>query len=160
MLYPSAKVVLHDPYDKDRIYLLRREVRNTCCYEPAGGKLELDWQKRTAETLEECARREAKEEMGVDIIVDQYIGSYYFFWSIEQHAFSSCALFAGRILQHDADWANNYDACELPSFPESVLIDDVINGKIAIDPIFVGLPALLIGYLKRYKAEQNIPNAV
>lgn len=156
MLYPSAKVVLHDPLDERRIYLLRREVRGVCCYEPAGGKIEVSWSQRKAESLEECAKREAQEEMGVEVSIDHYIGSYYFFWSIEHKAFSSCALFSGQIISKDPNWVNNYDTCELPSFPESVLIDDVIEGKIAIDPIFIGLKGILVSYLENFKIEREI----
>lgn len=152
MLYPSAKVVLHDQLDERRIYLLRREVRGTCCYEPAGGKLEVNWTTRKAESLEECAKREALEEMGVEISVDKYIGNYYFFWSIDKQAFSCCVLFAGMVLNKDANWINNYDECELPSHPESILIEDVLDGKIKIDPIFVGLEELLLKYLRGYRS--------
>lgn len=77
--FTSAKVVIRDPKNKDRILLAKRTVKNLNFYEPAGGRVEINPKLKIAETLEECAIREIKEELGCIIKLDEYIGSYYFF---------------------------------------------------------------------------------
>lgn len=77
--FPSAKVVIKDPLDKERIFLVKRTIRNGIFYEPAGGKVKIEPKLRRAETLEECAIREIREELGYTFTIDQYIGSSTFF---------------------------------------------------------------------------------
>jgi 8-oxo-dGTP pyrophosphatase MutT (NUDIX family) len=93
---PAAKVLVRDPKDISKLLLITRYVNGTYYYEPAGGKVEVDYEQQTAETLEDCAICEAHEELGVSVSIDRYLGSYYFFWAIDQNKCSSCALFLAR----------------------------------------------------------------
>lgn len=146
MFYPSAKIILHPPDDKNKILLIKRHLNQTNYYEPAGGKVEIDFEKRVAENLEECAIREIKEELGVTVLLEKYIGSYYFFWTIDSSKCSLCAVFVGSIVSQDSQFIMNADTCELPIEPAWVTVDDILKKRIAINPSFVGLENLLINY--------------
>lgn len=112
MFFPSAKILLKYPEDNTKILLVRRMINEKYFYEPAGGKVEIDFKNRKAESLEECAIREAKEELGVTVEINEYLGSYYFFWSIDPNKFSSCVVFAGDIIALDESFTSNIDSCE------------------------------------------------
>ena len=128
-------------------------VRGAVYYEPAGGKIEIDFTKKIAETLEECAIREIKEELGLSITLDEYVGSYYFFWIIAPHRCSSCAVFTGKILDEDPTFTTNTDSCELTIEPIWVTLDEILEKKITIDPSYVGLENLLIKYCNKAKKQ-------
>lgn len=147
MFFPSAKVIIKHPTQSDKILLIKRNGH----YEPAGGKVEINFEKKIAESLEECAIREAQEELGITISIDQYIGSYYFFWSIAADKFSSCALFIGTIVSQDPTFTANADTCEFTAEPAWVSIDDLLNKKVEIDPLYIGLESLLLNYCKQLK---------
>src|SRR5580692_4930153 len=101
MIYPSAKVIVRSHEKKDMLLLVKRTIYGKTYYEPAGGKVEVDFANKKAESLEECADREIKEELGVSINIKGYIGSYYFFWHIDLKKLSVCALFDGFIKEQD-----------------------------------------------------------
>ena len=146
MFIPSSKVIIHHPSDRNKILLVRRTVNGAIYYEPAGGKLEYDALCKTAETLEECAIREVHEELGLVVRIEEYIGSYYFFWLIDEKKGSSCAVFTATIVDQDTNFKGNSDTCELPIEQAWVTVDDILNKKISIDPMYVGLEKVLMDY--------------
>lgn len=148
MFYPSAKVIIKHPTDSHTILLVKRTVQEKTFYEPAGGRAEINFEKRSAESLEECAIREVQEELGFIISIEQYIGSYYFFWTIDPQKCSSCALFVGNILEIDQNFKNNTDKTELPIEPAWITMDYIIQRKIPIDASQVGLEKLLVQYFQ------------
>jgi 8-oxo-dGTP pyrophosphatase MutT (NUDIX family) len=156
MFFPSSKVIIRHPSDINKILLVRRNVGGAIYYEPAGGKVEVDFEKRIAESLEECAIREAQEELGVTVELEKYVGSYYFFWIIAPNKCSSCAVFIGKILNEDLTFHGNKDACELAIEPVWVTIGEVLEKKIPIDPSYVGLENLLMNCCRKIKATNNL----
>ncbi len=146
MLFPSAKIILRDPNDANKILLIKRNINGKIAYEPAGGKLEVDFKNKRAESLEECALREAKEELGVCAKIDKYIGSYHFFWTIDPDKFSSCAVFIGTIISRDNDFKANADTCELSIEPAWVDVSDIVSSKIEFEPSYVGLKETILNY--------------
>jgi NADH pyrophosphatase NudC (nudix superfamily) len=144
MVYPSAKIILKHPTDANKILLVRRDVRGKISYEPAGGKLEIDFLEKKAESLEECAVREAQEELGMTVKIERYLGSYYFFWTIDSSKCSSCVVFIGHIVQEDKHFIKNADSCELPIEPAWVTRDDIVTKKTPIDECHVGLETIIL----------------
>jgi ADP-ribose pyrophosphatase YjhB (NUDIX family) len=146
MLYPAAKVIVRSKDKKDMILLVKRTIDNQTYYEPAGGRVDVNFEAKTAESLEDCARREILEELGVIVDIQNYIGSYYFFWSIDSRNISVCALFEGTITHVDSEFSGNKDSCELPIEPVWVSIESILNGSVAISPVYVGLEKLMKDY--------------
>lgn len=155
MLYPSAKVIVRSTEKPNMILLIKRMINDVSYYEPAGGKVEVDFTHMKSESLEECAKREIAEELGVSIDIKNYIGSYYFFWSIDPKKLSTCAVFEGSVICYDPFFADNKDSCELPFSMAWVSIDDVLNGCIIIDPLYVGLEDLIKNYCKRNRISES-----
>ncbi len=149
LFFLSAKIILRHPTDQSKVLLIKRMVNGKFSYEPAGGKVECDFKSKIAESLEECAVREAQEELGLTVKIEHYIGSYYFFWIIDSNKCSSCALFIGTITSQDEEFVANADACELPIEPEWIMIDNLINKKVPIDVCHVGLENLMINYFSK-----------
>jgi 8-oxo-dGTP pyrophosphatase MutT (NUDIX family) len=146
MLYPAAKVIVRSKDKKDMILLVKRTVDNKVYYEPAGGRVDVNFEAKTAESLEECARREILEELGVVVDIQEYIGSYYFFWSIDLRTISVCALFEGTITHIDSEFSGNTDFSEFPIEPVWVSIESILDGSVAISPVYVGLEKLMKSY--------------
>lgn len=144
MVYPSAKIIIKDQCRPGEILLVERNVRGSLSVEPAGGKAEVDHVNRIAETFEECAIREAREELGYTVKITQYLGSYHFFWTIDPHKCSICALFEGTIVDRDPAFVANADTCELPIRPVWVRLEDIFENKVTVDPCHKGLRALLL----------------
>ncbi len=67
MFFPSAKVIIKHPTQPDKILLIKRNGH----YEPAGGKVEINFEKKMAESLEQCAIREAQEELGLIVSIER-----------------------------------------------------------------------------------------
>lgn len=144
MLYPSAKVILKDPNRPGSILLIERNVHGDLSVEPAGGKVEVDFTNKSAENLEACALREIREELGYSIAIDRYIGSYYFFWTIDPTKCSVCAVFTGLITNRDAIFISNADSYELPMRPLWVTREDILKNRVTVDPCRKGLRELLL----------------
>ena len=149
MIYPSAKVIIRHPDRKDSILLIKKSLNGTTYYEPAGGKLEYSFGTRTAESLEQCAIREAQEEVGALIDVGDYLGNYYFFWEIDPKKLSVCVVFEGIMKGIDPDFTTNADVWEVPLEPVWVSAADILSNEIPINPVYVGLDKLLRDYLLR-----------
>ena len=146
MLFPSAKIIIKHPRDSSQLLVVKRKGY----YEPAGGKVEVNFDHKTGETLEACAIREAFEELGLEVKIDQYLGSYYFFWSIDPSKASVCAVFLGSITNYDNNvFASNRDKKELLIEPQWTTLDQI---KKNINPEHIGLKEvfdLLTIYLAR-----------
>ena len=140
IFYPAAKIIIRHPSDSEKILLIQRKGY----YEPAGGRIEIDFTKKIAETVEQCVIREAQEELGLTAAIDRYIGSYYFFWSIDATKASSCVVFDGTIISQDPDFVTNADSHEVEIMPAWVSLNDIITKTAPIDPLFCGLEKLMI----------------
>ncbi|HEV2524410.1 MAG TPA: NUDIX hydrolase [Gammaproteobacteria bacterium] len=143
--YPSAKVVLRSKTD-NKILLLARTIDHEVGYEPAGGKVEANFEKRISETFEDCAMREIREELGLESKITHYIGSYYYFWSLKTNACSHCILFLADIISGEVTTAQQ-EECGILS-PAWVSIEDIKAKKIPIRDYHVGLEDLLVKAVK------------
>lgn len=141
--YAAAKLILRSPKD-NRILLISREIDGEIGFEPAGGKVDADFSRDLSETFEECAIREVREELGLEARITHYIGSYYFFWSIQKGVCSHCVVFLGDILSGDIDTFSNPDGNEHFLKPEWVSLKDIKLKRIPIKKHHVGLSELLI----------------
>ena len=149
MIFPSAKIIIKHPSDENRILLIKRTVHGKQVYEPAGGKVEVNFENKSSESLEECAIREAREELGLTVTIDGYLGSYYFFWTIDPNKCSSCALFVGSIVEKDTQFSGNTDLCELPFEPAWVSKEEIYSQSIPIDSSQMGLERLITAYFTK-----------
>ena len=140
MQYPSAKVALRDPVN-NRILLLKRTINNQVGFEPAGGKVEANFDTRIAETFEECAIREIKEELDLSIAITHYLGSYYFFWSLRPDAVSHCVLFVADILGGEISRVQQ-DGCGELDYAW-VTLEEIKSKSLPIRDYHVGLSKLL-----------------
>lgn len=139
MFYPSAKAIVYDPAKPSDLLMLRRKGY----YEPAGGKVWVNFAKKESETLEECAMRECREELGATIEIMQYLGSYYFFWTRYPDSMSICALYSAQLISTDINLLKDEDYGGFPIEPAWINAHDIINNNAPIDPYFVGLEPLI-----------------
>jgi len=144
VFFPSAKIVVKDPLNPQKILLIRRNVTGIISYEPAGGRAEIDYMTLKAESLEECVQREAQEELGYVVHVQQYIGSYTYFWPHDTNKCSSYAVFVGTAVEKIENFTGNGDKDCWPIEPVWVTYDDIRNQKIIINPTHQGLRALVL----------------
>jgi 8-oxo-dGTP pyrophosphatase MutT (NUDIX family) len=149
MFFPSAKIIVHDPLDKSRILLIKRTVNGTISYEPAGGRAEIDYTACTAESLEECVMREAAEELGYVVKVERYIGSYSYFWPHDLGKCSCYAVFSGIATKKIEHFTGNGDKDCWPVEPVWVTADDIMLGKIAINPTHKDLKELMMKAIEK-----------
>lgn len=142
MIYPAAKVVLIDKNNPNELLLIYREINGKGGYEIAGGRLEVNFYENTGETFETCAIREIKEEIGVNIQLVEYLGSYVFFWDLRANTCSSCVVFLGEIINGEVSNVN-LDKSESAYEIKWVDTDDIINNRITIKNNHIGLHAIL-----------------
>lgn len=161
MLYPAAKVIIRHKDRYDELLMVKRGSKSTVYYEPAGGRVEYNFQTRTAESLEQCAVREAHEELGVFIDIVGYIGSYYFFWEIDPQKLSVCAVFEAVLTGRDPFFKGNVDMHEAPLESVWVSVAELASNNRLIDPEYVGLEKVIQAYCQRLLAmhqKQNYEN--
>jgi 8-oxo-dGTP pyrophosphatase MutT (NUDIX family) len=144
MFFPSAKIIVRHSADQNKILLVKRNVNGIISYEPAGGRAEINYDTLIAESLEECVRREALEELGYHVKVQHYIGSYSFFWPHDQSKCSCYAVFAGTISESVENFTGNGDKDCWPVEPAWVTYDEIVNQKININPAHKGLRELIL----------------
>ena len=137
--YPAAKIILRDRYT-NKILLLARTINGEVGYEPVGGKVDANFDKRISENFEDCVIREVNEELGIKAVVTNYIGSYYYFWSSKKNACSNCVLFLGDIVSGTVTTAQQ-EECGFLS-PVWTCIEDLRQKKIPIRDYHVGLENL------------------
>jgi len=159
MLYPAAKVVLIDPAVPNKLLLIFRAVNGSGGYEAAGGRIEADFAAATAENFEMCAIREIKEEVGVDVELITYLGSYSFFWNIKANTCSCCVVFLGKIIGGTIN-NHNPDLTELPFECRWVDAADIINDLIPVRNNHSGLKQLLIKAAKIVKYTHDKTSAI
>lgn len=148
MFLPSAKIIVRHPSDKNKVLLIKRNVNGFISYEPAGGRAEIDYEKLYAESLEECVIREAAEELGVKVSIENYLGSYSYFWPHDLKKCSCYAVFIGNITEEIAGYTGNGDKDCWPVEPEWVTLDDITNKKITINPTHKGLEQIILNAFK------------
>lgn len=139
--YASAKVLLRSNID-NRLLMLSRNIDGLIGYEPAGGKVEIDFKLKISETFEQCAIREIREELNIESKITHYVGSYYYFWSIRENVCSQCILFLGDIISGEVTTAAQ-EACGILS-PVWVSMDDIKGRKIPVRNYHIGLEDLLV----------------
>lgn len=148
MFIPSAKVIIKHPNEQNLILLVKRNVHGVISYEPAGGRAEINYDALTAESLEECAVREVKEEVGVFVSIDAYLASYSFFWPHDLTKCSSYAVFVGTILGNVPAYSGNGSNDDWPIEPAWVTDIDIISRKIVLNPEHKELEQIVFKYLK------------
>lgn len=139
MLYPSAKAIVFDPSRPSDLLMLRRNDY----YEPAGGKVWVNFARKESESLEACAIRECKEELGATVEISQYLGSYYFFWTRLPDCMSVCALYSAQLTHLDENQLMEQDHSGVLMEPVWVNVHDIINGNAPINSYFIGLEPLI-----------------
>lgn len=149
MFYPAAKVILQHPTKHDTILIVKRHLPDSVSYEPVGGRLNIDFERKISESIEECAIREVQEEIGLIISLERYIGSYYLFWTTEDSQGCSCSLFVGTIVNKDSHYKGNPDTEEEPLEPVWVSYDDILSKKIIFNPAQIGLEKLVLDYFQK-----------
>ncbi len=147
MFLPSAKVIIRHPQDKELLLLIKRNVHGVITYEPAGGRVEINYDTLTAENLEECAIREVKEEVGVFISIDSYLASYSFFWPHDLTKCSLYSVFVGTFLENDSTFTGNGDNDDWPIEPVWVRYKDILSKKFILNPAHKGLEEIVFKYL-------------
>jgi len=148
MFLPSAKIIVKDANDDKKILLIKRNVEGNISYEPAGGRAEIDHSTLYAESLEECVKREAQEELGVSVIIEHYVGSYTYFWPHDTRKCSSYAVFIGKVEHNIENFTGNGDKDCWPVEPAWVTYDDIVDNKIIINPTHKGLKELILKSLE------------
>lgn len=139
MLYPSAKALVFHPSRPYELLMLRRNEY----YEPAGGKVWVNFARKEAEDLEACAIRECKEELGATVEISRYLGSYYFFWTRLPDCASVCVLYSAQLIHLDENQLMEQDHAGFPMEPVWVNVHDIINGNTPINSSFIGLEPLV-----------------
>ena len=139
--FVAAKIIIQHPY-LDQVLLVQRERSGIKLFEPCGGRLEIDFSKKYAESLEKCAQREAMEELGVGIYDLEYMGSYAFFWTKRDNVCSVCVLFFAKT-EFSGDIHRVADAECYPAYPKWVSADDLLSENARIDPAALGLKELI-----------------
>lgn len=95
--YSASKVVVMHS-ERPSLLLVNRQIGDTFGYEAAGGRVNIDFTRKQTETFEECAVREAQEELGLRVSIKDYLGSYAFFWESMPNTCTHCVVFLAEPL--------------------------------------------------------------
>lgn len=139
--YSAAKIIVRHP-SEEKLLLVHRTIRGVFGYEPAGGRIDIDFKNNIAENFEECAIREAKEELELDVKLTEYLGSFYFFWgdkTTDKHGCTNCVVFFADSVS-DISLLRADDAIEeIPVTPEWVNLEAILANTLPINPACIGL---------------------
>lgn len=141
--FVAAKIMVQHP-TLDQVLLVMRERSGIFYGEPCGGRVEIDWHQKRAETLEVCAQREAMEELGVEIYDLKYVGNYTFFWTKRENVCSICVLFTAKTHFTGEIKAVADEGC-YPAYPQWIAMEDILSEKVLMDPTPLGLASLMQG---------------
>ncbi len=144
--FAAAKVIIPHPKD-NKLLLVSRIIDSDFAYEPAGGRIDADFKTDYAESFEQCAIREAKEELNLDIRIQNYLGSYYFFWDNtinNTRAFTACTVFLADAISNIENLSLIGDLEMNPVYPKWIDIDEILAGKIPFREKNVGLEDLVM----------------
>jgi 8-oxo-dGTP pyrophosphatase MutT (NUDIX family) len=136
-----GKVILkHKDYD-DSVLILKRPAYD--CYEPIGGRLEIDFENQKSETIEDCIQRECLEEVGLSIENLTYIGSYNYFWEKNGH-YNFCLLYTAFINSSLENLKKEDGFGKCLTISEWVLKKDLLsNDRVKFNPTHFGLNCLI-----------------
>ncbi len=93
--FPSVKGIVFRGQNPSQIILVQRGWDGQLFCEPAGRHINTNFTHAQSENFEEALTREL-EELGIQEIIETYLGSYYFFWHNNQYHCGNCALFLFR----------------------------------------------------------------
>jgi len=144
--FAAAKVIIPHPKE-NKLLLVSRIIDSDFAYEPAGGRIDTDFKTDYAENFEQCAIREAKEELNLDIRIQNYLGSYYFFWnnkSNNSRAFTACTVFLAESISDIKNLSLIGDLEMNPVYPKWIDIDEILADKIPFREGNVGLKKLVM----------------
>ncbi|MBY0264148.1 MAG: NUDIX hydrolase [Holosporales bacterium] len=142
--YLAAKVLLQHPYEASFL-LANRQIGDTFGFEVPGGRVNIDFKNKKTETLEECALREGEEELGLKLRLQDYLGSYPFFWESQANTCTHCVVYLAGLdpscdltqMQPIGDTDGN------PIRPEWVPMSKILSREITIRDNHQGLWPIL-----------------
>lgn len=137
-LYIAAKVIISHP-TKNELLLVNRPIDNTNGYEPAGGRLDIDFDTLSSETYESAAIREAKEELNLDVELIGYLGSYHFFWGDSPKKCTHCNVYAAKAVSSFDQLSDIGDPGKYPIYPEWVSVEKILDETLPIRKGHIGL---------------------
>lgn len=153
--FAAAKVIILHP-NEDKLLLVSRMIDGQVVFEPAGGRLDVDFDQKIAETFEECAIREAKEELNLDIKLGEYVGNYHFFWKCgpgpSTSAFTICNVYMAESLSSFAQLNVVGDLESAPVYPQWVSYESILSGKIPFADSCIGLQDIIYSVVKNIKS--------
>ena len=153
--FAAAKVLILHPTE-DKLLLVSRVINGQIVFEPAGGRLDVDFDQKIAETFEECAIREAKEELNLDIKLGAYVGNYHFFWERVPHpsirAFTICNVYMAESISDFSQLNKVGDLDSAPVYPQWVSYESILNGKIPFADSCIGLKDIIYSVVKNTKS--------
>lgn len=129
--YAAAKVIVTHP-ETSQLLLVNRQIGDTFGYEAAGGRVNVDFNSRLTETFEECAIREAQEELGLKVRIKDYLGSYAFFWESEPHTCTHCVVYLANPVSDLTKLQKIGDTDGNPVRPEWIDASRILNEDLLI----------------------------
>lgn len=150
----AAKVIIVHP-DNDKILLIKRSMSQDVGYEPAGGRVDIDFKQRQAENLETCLAREAREELGVELVEPRYFGSYYFFWKVRPNACTICAVYVARALDLGSIKRVGHENGG-SVYPLWVEVDAILQGEVFVASHHVGFADMLLRLARELRVPEKI----
>ncbi len=157
--FAAAKVIILHPTE-DKLLLVSRVIDDQVVFEPAGGRLDVDFDQKIAETFEECAIREAKEELNLDIKLGVYLGNYHFFWKQVPdpsiRAFTICNVYMAESLSDFAQLNVVGDLESSPVYPQWVSYESILSRRVPFDDSCIGLQDIIYSVVKNIKSRLEV----